>query len=322
MRLDEKNDIENYARLLEEVFDIQGVMTFAWYMLSKAKYVIEGDMGYRIPLLVVEGERDTGKTELARAIAAIDIEEGLSTRACFHNLEIMPCSRLKDLANGNARFCVLEELKPDSKKIAEQLNERKKEGPMLLVTSLHKSAVKQVEEQSIIVSLPQRHFTCHAHTLLEELRKIEREAFAYKRCFDYSPYKFDDAYKEWKEKLNSYIKDMGMSHLTVTAQRLVNYYAMPIAVWDCQDLDTDMQNRLANYILRCLDRRLHLARSDKRRTLLQRTVHDNGEVTLTWHHPDDDGQSIVFEDELLFKGFIHMLKMMEATNAGSVEVCM
>lgn len=317
-----KKDIENYARLLEEVFDIQGVMAFAWYMLSRTKYVVEGDMGYRIPMLIIEGERGTGKTELAQAIAAIDTEEGLPANACIHSLAAMAPSLVRKLVNENAGFTVLEELKPESARVTDTLKQRRKKGPLVMVTSVSKAAVKRLSEKGIVVELPQRHFTSRAHSLLEELHKIEKEAWGYRQLMEYSPYKFEGAYKEWKDELTSYINDMGMSHLTVTAMRHVSYYAMPIAVWDCQDLDTDIQNRLATYILRCLDKRLHLAMPDKKRTVLQRIVDDSGAVTLTWHHPDEEGQSIVFDDELLFKGFVHMLRMMDATNAGSVDVCM
>ena len=315
--------IERYALLLEEVFGIEGVMALAWYTLHAHRLWIEENRpSMRVPILIIEGVSGSGKTELARAIAAIDVPEGLRPNAAIHCLPMTTSGVVRALVNGNASFVVLENLRdgiPD--KSIKAIMERKQSGPLLLMTSLDYNGNSVIGDGCIFIHLPHRSFTRRAHERLDELNLEMKKAFHLKDLLYNEPSDhINHNICAWQGRLKEEAKKMGLEVKSIRSQEIIRYYALIIGHWQGMEFSSaDLLHRMAEYAYRCLSLRLPEDKERKRK-VLQLTKGKGDRISLTWRMPDGHRQRIRFENEEQYKGFVCMLHMMESTGACSVDI--
>ena len=309
--------------LLEEVFDIQGVMALAWYSLCAHHHLLKvSHVHTRVPLLIIEGQTGSGKSELARAIAAIDVPEGLKPDAPIHLLPTMTSAVVRRLVNGNAHFVVLESLRDGIPgKSIKAIMRRRKDGPLVMLTSQFCNENSMIADDSIFIRLPKRQFSVQARTLLDRLHREMRSAWQLKEHIRWEPYdSLRDRITEWRERLKQELNKTDLATDAVRSQQLTDYYALILGHWQMMQFsDRDMLWRLFRYAVRCLSLRLP-AKDEVRKTLLELQRRNGKEVALVWSMQDGVQQRIVFADEQLYKGFVCMLRMMESTETERVEV--
>lgn len=315
--------MEKYAMLIEEVFGIQGVMALAWYMLSHHRYLVKtsGDR-VRVPILIIEGEQGTGKTELVRAIAAVDVPQGLKPDVPIHLLPSMTSVLVNRLVNGPAKFAVLEKLTDGiPNKSVKAIKRRKQDGPLLMMTSPVSNENGMLADESVIVRLPKREFTSRDDALLDELHGQMKTAWQLKEAIIREPLdSLSDRMSEWRHRLKDELENTGLAAEAVQSQVLTDYYALILGHWQILNIGgRDMLLRLSDYAFRCLSIRVP-AKDKVRKTLVEVQRRNGEEVTLIVTMAEGQEQRLVFADELMFKGFVHLLRLMDSTNAGKVSI--
>ena len=317
-------EIERYAGLIETVFGIEGLMALAWYALSTRRSVMKG-MGRRIPHLILCGHPGMGKTELAHAIAAVDVPEGLDDRAAFHLLPNMGFQFTKELVLGTASFCVLEELRMSTDaKVVEVLNKEEPLSPLLLITCLHEHEWRQIADSSIVINMPRRSFSVYDRENLQMLRGAEKMAFQLRKAMYSEPEELEATVKLRYDRIINCVEKETTFRVDEDCMRIAAYYALIIGNWEASGFgDSGTASKLEGYALQCLFDRLDICQRSQNgnRTVLKKEANADGSITLSWMQPERKEQSVSFADGLQFKAFTHMLKMMEATEAESVEVC-
>ena len=315
--------IEKYALLLEEVFDIEGVMALAWYTLhAHRSWIEENRFDMRVPILIIEGVAGSGKTELAQAIAAVDVPEGLRAKCAFHCLPTMKSAVVRELVNGNASLVVLEELRDGiPNESIKSIMEREQSGPLLLMTSQDCCESSIISDDCIFIRLPHRSFTRRAHELLDKLHVEMRKACQLRPLLLQEPSKYiNHNIGAWQERLKVEARKMGLIENAHRSKEIISFYALIIGHWQAMEFSgADLLHRMAEYAFRCLSQRLP-EREELKRRVLQLTKGKGDRLSLTWFTPDGHRQRIRFADELQFKGFVTMLNQMQETGAASVDV--
>lgn len=317
------SEIRKYADLMQRSFGIEGVMTFAWYTLNTHRVMLD-KLGLRPPHLILCGPPGCGKTELAKALASVDVPEGLSTRSAFHLLPNMSVEDLRKLINGAASFSVLEELKSSAPNdIIRQLKHIEQFSPLLLLTCIFPSAWQQLYNSYIVVEMPRRSFAQKDYQDLHMLKGAERLAYTLKGQLYKEPDGFREKFEQRKEQLLNCIREETTFDVDCFCGRLASYYAMIIAHWEAMSFDEERElEELSEYAIVSIINRLSIHEEQKKKKLImQRTTDESGKVTLTWFHPDDSRQRLIFDDEQMFQSFAYTLRMMVSTQAESVEVC-
>lgn len=310
------NPVNEYARRMEETFGIEEVLVLAWYILHAHQLVIE-EMHMRVPYMIIEGHPGMGKTELARAVAAIDVPEGLNLQTAFHYLPSNQSGRIKQLINGNADFVVLDGFSDTlPNKMIKALKRRRQSGPMMLLTSLFPRFTELLQGKSVVVKMPKRQFSAEDYQRIEAFRKFRNNARQLKTLLYGQPTDLRENINTWRLELLDAARDMCLDCSSEEVCQAISDYALILGHWKSMGLDIDMLNRLSAYVLSCLGERF--PRNTK--VILERKTDEDGCVTLYWNQPGNYCYSIKFPDESVFKSFVSMLRMMVSTNAATVEI--
>ena len=316
IQFSQMNPINEYARRMEETFGIEGVLVLAWYILHAHRLLIE-EMHMRVPYMIIEGHPGMGKTELACAIAAIDVPEGLNLHTAFRFLPSNESGRIKQLINGKASFVVLDGLSDKlPKEMLKALKGRGQNGPLVLLTSLFPRYTELLKEKSIVVKLPKRRFTEEDYRRIAEFRKTRKEAWQLQQLLFCQPIDLRENINTMRLKLLDAAKEMCLDCSSEAHLQVIFDYALVLAHWKSVGLDTDMLNRMSNYVFSCL----HESMPRKTVVILERRTDEDGCVTLYWNHPGNFCYSIKFPDEGMFKAFVSMLRIMVSTGAVTLEI--
>ena len=137
-----------------------------------------------------------------------------------------------------------------------------------------------------------------------------------KHTIDFSKQTYSDAYNKFSQYVSENNTIEGLEK---------NAEKYGFKVMERNDLMSTEHNvvgvRATREAMKCIFDRLSLHEERmKTKTLMLKTVNPEGGVTLSCYFQERRRQQIEFDDELAFKGFVHMLSMMEATGAESVKV--
>lgn len=316
------DEVKKYVDGLWRSFGIEGVLTFAWYSLTNHRVMFE-ERCLRPPHLILCGPPGSGKTELANAIAAVDVPEGLNYRMAFHELPCMSVEDIRILIGGAACFSILEGLSIDTPSdVVYSLRHVAMFSPQFLITCLSPSGWQQLYDSFIVVDMPKRSFSDADRQSLQVLKDLEKKAHYLRRHLYSEPANFDVLFERQKEKMMDYIREETTFETDYFCNTIVGYYALIIGHWQSIPFtEEDELEELTEYALKCIVGRLSFNEERKKtKTLMRKFVGTDGKVTLACFFPDGRRQYLEFDDDLMYKGFVHMLRMMESTGAVSVEV--
>ena len=101
---------------------------------------------------------------------------------------------------------------------------------------------------------------------------------------------------------------------SVRSLTLIDYYALILGRWQGMlYTDKERRYRLAYYSYDCLTKRIP-KEGEAQKTFLERKSEKDGTITVIWHLPDGKKQRIVFNDVILFRSFVHMIREMNENN--------
>jgi hypothetical protein len=314
-KFDPMRPLVSYADIIEEVFGIKGVMALAWYSLLPFRFMCER-MGFKVPLLIIEGLAGTGKTELAQSIVAIDVPEGIRPGACIRNFPNTPPEIVEQLMRGKADLVVLEELKggiPNKSIMSILLRDSR--SPMLMMTSKEYNGNSIIADECIFIRTVAKDYTIQERRLLENLHKEMKMAWNIKPyLYRQNDFSTDDWIRSWRRWMIEKLKKDGYIINSVRSLTLIDYYALILGRWQGMAYsDKERLYRLAYYSYDCLTYRIP-KEGEAQKTFLERKSEEDGTITVVWHLPDGQKQRIVFNDVILFRSFVHMIREMNENN--------
>jgi len=316
--------IQNYVTLIDKVFGIEGLMAMAWYGTTARHKDLE-ELRIMPPHLIVRGGPHAGKTELAQAIASVSVSFDKNLHDYFKELPTMDDSSVKEVMLSPTPFSVFEGLRASvQKEVIQEIQDRNNYSPQLLITCMHQDAWYPLSACVIVIDMPSRNYTPEETEYFQMLKGAERIAGSLRIDFYTQIDNLKETYDAWRDKLQKCIMDESTFEMDDFCSNLINYYAVMLANWECTKFGVgDMLERLEEYAVKSIFERLEIEQKlSKRKTKLHRIVNEDGSIKMKWQLPEQEMQSMYFENKEAFDAFANMLQMLHSSDGEKLEICL